>query len=69
MLTAALWVSIARTQLTIAYPGLDVVPVVGLGVLVGVAVALAGGLAAPPPVSPPVSRGRLAHDQAEAVAA
>jgi energy-coupling factor transport system permease protein len=69
VLTAALWVWIARTQLAIAYPGLDVVPVVGLGVLVGVAVALAGGLAAPPPVSPPVSRGRLAHDQAEAVAA
>ena len=36
VLTAALWVSIARTQLTIAYPGLDVVPVVGLGVLVAV---------------------------------
>ncbi|MEC9052639.1 MAG: energy-coupling factor transporter transmembrane component T [Actinomycetota bacterium] len=69
VLTAALWVWIARTQLTIAYPGLDAVPVIGLGVLAGVVVAVAGGLAAPPPVSPPVPRARMAHDQAEAVAA
>jgi energy-coupling factor transport system permease protein len=48
--TAALGVWTGRSQLLVAYPPLDAVPVVSAVVLLGVAVALAGGMAAPRPV-------------------
>ena len=47
---AALGVWTGRSQLLVAYPPLDVVPVVSAVVLLGVGVALAGGLGAPRPV-------------------
>lgn len=48
--TAALGVWTGRSQLLVAYPPLDAVPVVSAVVLLGVGIALAGGLGAPRPV-------------------
>ncbi|MGV3562835.1 MAG: energy-coupling factor transporter transmembrane component T, partial [Nocardioides sp.] len=48
--TAAVGVWTGRSQLLVAYPPLDAVPVVSTVVLLGVGIALAGGLGAPRPV-------------------
>lgn len=48
---AALGVWTGRSDLLVAYPPLDAVPVVSLAVLAGTALALVGGLAAPAPAS------------------
>lgn len=49
---AALGVWTGRTDLLVAYPPLDAVPVITLAVLAGTALAVAGGLAAPMPAPP-----------------
>ena len=52
LLAAVLGWWVSGHRLALAYPALDVVPVVGVVSLIAVAVALGGGLCAPPPASP-----------------
>ena len=49
---AIIGIGTARTDLAVAYPALDGVPVITLAVLAGTALAVVGGLAAPLPAPP-----------------
>lgn len=67
--TAAIGIWSGRTQLLVAYPALDGVPVISLAVLLCTGLAVAGGLVAPPPVLSAATVEPLPARDREAVAA